>query len=275
MTFSNGGKKFSRSVRSEYGRGAHVGAAFRLAVAGQMLQGGEYLAGREHAGLALALQAFHRRNSHLADQVGVLAESFLDAAPARIARDIDHGGERLTHAAGADLARRHDVDRAHQRGVPAGGQGDGLRKAGGADRRIAVQSFLVKQNGNAEPRAGHGVVLQGVHEANRPGNIPPAHHPGRGGAGGIRRPRKRADAVGILDRHFGRIELQPGVEHVGLVLPDAEHLRDFLLQRHARQQVFDARFNRLFGVLVGSGAWRSRMRLGQEREAGRDAAYPT
>ena len=38
----------------------------------------------------------------------------------------------------------------------------------------------------------------------------------------------------------GGIELHPSIEHVGLVLPNAEHLSDFLLQRHARQQIRNA-----------------------------------
>ena len=117
-------------------------------------------------------------------------------------------------------------------------------------RRVAVQPFLVKQDGNAEPRVRQGIALQRIHQPNRAADIAPGHHARRGRPGGIRGPRKLTDAVRILLRHFRRIELQFGVEHLRLGIPDAEHLSDLFLQRHARQQILDARLDRRCGILV-------------------------
>ena len=95
MTFSNGGKKNSRKVRSEYGAGPTLVPLSGWPWPVRCFSVANTLPGAKHAGLALALQAFHRRDAHFADQIGILAEGFLDPAPARIARHIDHRRERL------------------------------------------------------------------------------------------------------------------------------------------------------------------------------------
>ena len=63
-------------------------------------------------------------------------------------------------------------------------------------------------------------------------------------------PREAADAVReILRRDLGR-EVAVGRLHLGLLLPDRDELRDLLVERHAREQVLDAPFDRLARVLV-------------------------
>ena len=46
-------------------------------------------------------------DAELGDKIGVFAKRLLDAAPARIAGDVDHRPQRLMNAAGARLRRRH------------------------------------------------------------------------------------------------------------------------------------------------------------------------
>src|SRR3546814_10209630 len=105
------------------------------------------------AGLCLPpppLQPLHRRNAEFADEAGVLAERLLDAAPARVARDVDDGRESEVHAACAHLARDQRVDVADEIGIPGRGEPDGLREGGRVLRRETVERFLVKEDGDAE-----------------------------------------------------------------------------------------------------------------------------
>ena len=55
-----------------------------------MLGGGHERAGPQHVA---ALVAAHLRHGHARAEIGVFARAFDDAAPARIARDVDHGRE--------------------------------------------------------------------------------------------------------------------------------------------------------------------------------------
>src|SRR3546814_4144318 len=74
-------------------RGADIGAAFGLTVTGHVLERREDMAGADLCRPPLPLQPLHRRNAEFADEEGVLAERLLDAAPARVARDVDDGRE--------------------------------------------------------------------------------------------------------------------------------------------------------------------------------------
>src|SRR3546814_7471474 len=71
-----------------------------------------------HARAPRPLQSLDRGDAHLADEIGVFAERLLDPAPARIARDIDHRGQRLRHAARADFACGDHIGAPHQIGIP-------------------------------------------------------------------------------------------------------------------------------------------------------------
>ena len=91
-------------------RGSDIGAALRLAMAGHVLERGEHVAGGERQ--RVALEAAHRGDAQLADEVRVFAVGFLDAAPARIARHVDHRRQHLVRTARARFSRR---DRQHAR----------------------------------------------------------------------------------------------------------------------------------------------------------------
>ena len=70
-----------------------------------VLQRREHAVARQRQGGALIPS--HRGDSHARYVVGILAVGFLDPAPARIASEIDHGGEHLLGAARPYLTRRY------------------------------------------------------------------------------------------------------------------------------------------------------------------------
>src|SRR3546814_12817516 len=89
------------------------------------------MAGADLCRPPLPLQPLHRRNAEFADEEGVLAERLLDAAPARVARDVDDGRETEVHAACSRLARDQPVDVADEIGIPGRGTPDSLWQGGG------------------------------------------------------------------------------------------------------------------------------------------------
>ena len=72
----------------------------------------------------------HGRQPHLADEVGVFAKGLFDTSPARVAGDVEHGGEQLVGAARPRFQRRHLIQSAHQFGVERGRQTDRLGEVG-------------------------------------------------------------------------------------------------------------------------------------------------
>ena len=94
---------------------------------------GEVLERRHDARLVVerrvALKAAHGGDAHARDEVGIFAERLLDAAPARIARDVDDRRQRLVRAAHARLLGSHCVERFDERRVERRGEPDRLRKA--------------------------------------------------------------------------------------------------------------------------------------------------
>ena len=123
------------------------------------------------SGRLRSLKAAHRCDAQLADEVGVFAVGFLDAAPARVAPDVDDGSEHELHAARANLPPRHREYAFEQRRIPAARERNGLRKVRRAAGRVAVQSFLVKQHRDAEARAAR-VALHGVDQLDGLAHVP-------------------------------------------------------------------------------------------------------
>ena len=64
--------------------------------------------------LAVSLKAAHRGNTHARDEEWIFAVGLLDAAPARIAGNVDHRRERLVRAARARFQRGHGEKRLDQ-----------------------------------------------------------------------------------------------------------------------------------------------------------------
>ena len=144
------------------------------------------------------------------------------------------------HAARAGLGRRDGEHTFHQLRVPGGGECDGLREARGLLRLEAVERLLVEQHGNAEAGAVLHPALDGVREL-------------RLGSGTV--PFTRSfDASDANPKPFGcprRIEPAVAIGDGPLALPQAQHLADLLLERHAGEQVVDAAFDRQGRVEIG------------------------
>ncbi len=213
---------------------------------GHVLERGEHVGRPDHR--LAPLEATHRRHPHAGRQIGVLPVCLLDAPPPRIARYVDHGRQHLVHAARTGLGRRDGEHTFHQLRVPGAGERDGLREARGLPRLEAVERLLVKQDGNAEAGAVLHPALDGVRVL-RLGPGPVA----------FARPLDASDAD---PKPFGcprRIEPARAIGDGPLALPQAQHLADLLLERHAAEQVVDAAFDReariqvLGAVLPGLG----------------------
>ncbi len=255
---------------------ADIGAVLRLAMAGEVLERSEHLVVRQRQGVAL--EAADGGDAQGPDQVGIFAVGLLDAAPARVAGDVHHRRQRDLRAPRTHLAGVDREDAGQQFRVPGAGQADGLREAGGLGRDVTVQPLLVHHHRNAEPGVLHRPVLGGVgvvggllgaatNHLGGAGRAGPCarllHGAPVGGAGDL------ADAVGEVLLGVGKRELTfDGLDQV-LVLPDRGHLGDLLVQRHAREQVFDPFLHRLARVLVqGPGRRSRRGRLGGRRQGG-------
>jgi hypothetical protein len=105
-------------------------------VASHVLERGEYpiLGERQRP----ALEALYRCYTERAYEIGIFAVSFFDAAPTRIARDIDDRREHEVNAPSANLATDDGENALEQLRVPAAGESDGLREMRRAPRGIAV-----------------------------------------------------------------------------------------------------------------------------------------
>ena len=130
---------------------AGVAPALRLGVAGEVLRGGE---DRRRVLEPVALIAAHHRRAELADEERVLAERLVDAAPAEVAGDAQHGGEGPVDAGGRHLDGGGPRDLLDELRIPGGGHAE----LGREDRRplpegVAVDAVLADQERDAETRA--------------------------------------------------------------------------------------------------------------------------
>ena len=86
------------------------------------------------------------------DQVGILAVCFFCAAPTRVARQIEHRRKAMLRAPGAYFGRGRGKNTLYERGVPGGGQGNGLGIRSAAGRDMSMQALIVKENGDSQAR---------------------------------------------------------------------------------------------------------------------------
>ena len=98
-------------------RGTYVGAAFGLAVNGEMLCGGHHVGFVDAR--AGSLIAGNRRYTQARYQVRVFAVGFFCAAPAGIARQVEHRCEALLDAAGAGFRGGSGEDFVKKAGIPS------------------------------------------------------------------------------------------------------------------------------------------------------------
>ena len=241
-------KRLAQHAHRDVDRSA-VRPGLRLAVRGEVLQrGGDApLVGEGR----VALEAAHRRHAQPRNQVRILAEGLFDAPPARLARHVDDRRERLVRTASTGFGRRHRVQALDQVRIERRRQSDRLRKAGAFLRRVSVQALLMEHHRDTQARRLDEEPLDGVGQL--------GHLPRRQALAGIARPADLSQPVAGGETRAGLCPVEapsPVDQRVRFLAPDAEHLRDFLLERHAGQQVIDARVDRRRRILVGRLAHR-------------------
>ena len=196
------------------------------------------------------LETVDRRQTHLRNQVRIFAVGLFDAAPARIPRHVDHRRQRLARTPGADLPGHHAVDLLHQLRVPGAGQSDGLGKDRCTSRLEAVESFFVEHYRDSQASLFHVPALYGVHQLHRFASRSVRVDARLAPLPVVRRSRDVADSVG--NRLGGLLGHEDAVvvEQQILVAPQALELRDLLFEGHLREQVGQAKDDRLGGVFV-------------------------
>ena len=210
---------------------------------GEVLHGGDDMPFATEGGVAL--EAPDGGHAELGDEVGIFAEGLLDAAPARLAGDVDDGGEGLMGAAQTGFPGGHGVERFDEFGMEGCGQADGLGKAGCVHGGLAVEALFVEDDGDAEAALFEEEALDGVGEFG-------------GGAGvearaGIAGASDLTQAMALFKGSFGFLLVEAALrvhEGFGLFLPDAYHLGGFLGEGHPGQEVFGALFRGELWVLV-------------------------
>ena len=153
------------------GRGPEVATRSRRRVAGEVL---------ERRDDPRRLEAADVRGAERPDEVRVLAERLLDATPAVVAHDVEHGREALVHPDRAHALadpRRH---RLHELDVERRRHRQRRREDRRAERGEAGQALLVRDRRDAEPRPPDelGLQLGELSACRRP--VPPARSRTRG-----------------------------------------------------------------------------------------------
>ena len=194
----------------------------------------------------IGLEAAHEGRAGARHQIRIFAKCFLDPAPARLARHIQHRRERLVRADRLHLRANDRAHRLGQLGLPGAGQPDDLRKAGGAAGHIAATGFFVHNCRDAQPRLLDQKALDRVRQPRRIGRPHAA---------------RAADAGDLPDavRHQGaRLFRRKRAIVEQLVHPGAAQLRDLFIERHAFEQILDALGDRPGRITIDRGRRRCR-----------------
>ena len=226
------------------GAGLAVAPALRDAVDGEVLEGGND---------ALFLDAAHLLEAELAGEERVLRVSLGGAAPARIARQLEHGRIDVGVAEGAPLAAGDAADLAHEFAVEGGADAELRGKTGGPGVHEAADALVGEIGGDAETglldeEALHlvqGAGVQGIRQIVFRQRKGAAVDPGVA----VHVLVNVADAV-LPERRLPRLGRQLILEHAGKAV-ERHHLRGLFLKGHAREEVGDARLDIERRILVG------------------------
>ena len=193
------------------------------------------------AGDALFLLALHPldiMDTHLADEIGVLAISLIGAAPAGVAGDVDDGAHGTVDT---DSPALLPDDRGHLLGqfrLPSGTDVDLGGEEGAARGRITAEVLGLEGHRDAEAGVFDEVMLQVVGDLCDLHRVHDADHRILGEA---------AVSVGELFGQLLFVYLAFGQHRGGQV---AAELCGFFFQRHPAEQVFDTLGDRTAAVLV-------------------------
>ena len=108
------------------------------------------------------------RHPHHRRQVGILAVGLLDAAPAWISPDIEHGRKRVAGTGGEQPRTEGAGDLLDQPWIERGSGTDALLEAGRTPGKHAVDALLVDDRGDAQTRLLDEVALQAGWRSARP-----------------------------------------------------------------------------------------------------------
>ena len=221
-----------------------IPAALGLAVPGEMFQRDGHVVVVDEC--AAALEAVDGCHAEAGDEVGILAITLVEPAPARIAGQVEHGREHLAGATRTGLKGGHGEDLFEQAGIPRATERDGRGETGGAGRHVAVHRLSERKDGDAQTRFLAQVFLNGV---------------------GSLRPLPRRQLKQFFERHSSRAEecadaviqklrvappdeVPLDIPRFGIVGMVLLQLRRFLLQTHAGQEIVEPPFDRQRRVLV-------------------------
>ena len=196
---------------------ALVHAVGRAAVANEMFRAGEHRRGR--GGQLRPLKPLHRGEAQFRHQRGMVAVTFVGAPPAFVLRHGDARREGPADARAGDLLGGDAFGAFHQPGIMRGPQADMM-----GENHRALDVVVPVDGVNSVNQRNFQPGLARLRLEFRDELQPVLRRVARGG-------------VGITAAQDGAEEIFP---HVRLVLERAgihlDHLADFLVQRHLRQQ---------------------------------------
>ncbi len=159
----------------------------------------------------LALKSANLGTGHGRAEIGIFAGAFDDAAPARVARDVDHRSKCPADAGGASVLAGEVLRGFFDAGIPGGGHGQRDRE----DGAIPVDDVEGKEDGDVEAGLVDREVLQAVDLLD------------------VDEPEDGAD-LALDDEVVGLLGGQQGHDDAGGLV----HLADFFLDGHLLQQFF-------------------------------------
>src|SRR5450759_2496761 len=197
-----------------------VETTFRHAVADEVLAGGDHPVAEGRS-----LQGADIGHAHRGREVRILPIGLLDPTPTRVAGDVENGAKRVSGARGEHSSPDSRGNLPEQLRVEGGGRADRLLEARRRPGKQAVETLLMDDRRNPEPRPLDEVPLDLVGGACHFGGLQ---------VGGSRESRDLSQT-----RSKELVEL-PAVEPVvadDLEGPDRSELCDLLLDRHPAKQI--------------------------------------
>ena len=176
-------------------------------------------------------------DSHLANQIGILAKRFIRPAPARVAGNVH---DRAHGRGDAHRPRLLPDNLAHFLGqfrLPCGRHVRHGREQRASRRRIPAQVFRLERDRNPQTRLFHKILLNLIRHM---GNLP----------GRCKSQRRKLGKTPVTVRIFFPHRLVRDFPHRRKYRQIPAKLRRLFLQRHARKQIFHANLHRLCAILV-------------------------
>ncbi len=130
-------------------------------------------------------------------------------------------------------------------GLKCRSQRDGLREAGSVRRRVPVQALLMENHRDPEPAILEKEPLDRIGKLRHASRLLAAAR--------IAGPSHLAQSTLVAKGFFRLREIEISFfvdKRLRLLLPDAQHLRGFLFQRHACEQILCSLGRSRLGVLV-------------------------